>query len=234
MSRTYNLSVFAGKVIAIDGPAGSGKSTTAKALAEKLGFVYLDTGAMYRALAYFALKHGIPVDNAAKLGAVASKVAIDFEMEDGINRVFINGEDVTEEIRSEEVNAAVSPVSLHPEVRKAMVVRQRELGKNGGIIAEGRDTTSIVFPKADLKVYLDASLEERAHRRMVEYSLKGQSTSVKEQMALLAKRDKIDSGRDHSPLTKTADAISVDTTNLNIEEQVERILTLFKARLKKV
>ncbi|MFH2036663.1 MAG: (d)CMP kinase [Candidatus Zixiibacteriota bacterium] len=232
MSKSYNLSVFAGKIIAIDGPAGSGKSTTAKMLAERLGFIYLDTGAMYRAIAYFALKHDVDLDDGQKLGTIADKVAIEFEMVNGINRVYINGEDVTEAIRTPEVNEAVSPVAVHPKVREAMVKRQKVMGAKGNVVAEGRDTTSVVFPNADLKVYLDASIEERARRRVLEYTHKGQDTTIEEQEELLAKRDTIDSGRAYSPLTRTKDSILVDTSNLNIEEQVEKIITLMRTRLK--
>lgn len=234
MSKSYNLSAFAGKIIAIDGPAGSGKSTTAKLLADRLGFIYLDTGAMYRALAHFALKHDISVEDGRALGLIAQKLLIEFKPEDGVNRVFANGEDVTEEIRSPEVNEAVSPVAVHPSVREAMVEKQRQMAKKGNIVAEGRDTTSVVFPKADLKVYLDASIEERAKRRMLEYTKKGMTTSIDEQKQLLSQRDAIDSGRTHSPLKKTRDAMVVDTTNLNIEEQVDRIIKLAKTRLSKI
>lgn len=234
MSGSYKLSVFAGKVIAIDGPAGSGKSTTARMLAEKIGFIYLDTGAMYRAVTYFALQHGVSPEDGRALEAITRKIAITFEMINGVNHVFINDEDVTEAIRSPEVNDAVSPVSAHPGVREALVVRQRKLAEKGNVVAEGRDTTSVVFPDADLKIYLDASLEERARRRMLEYTRSGMQTTIAEQKDLLSRRDRIDSGRINSPLKKTRDSILVDTTNLNIEEQVDRVLALIKTRLKAV
>lgn len=234
MSSSYKLSVFAGKVIAIDGPAGSGKSTTARMLAEKIGFIYLDTGAMYRAVTHFALQHGVSPEDGRALEAIARKVAISFKMIDSINHVFMNDEDVTEAVRSPEVNEAVSPVSAHAGVREALVARQRQLAKKGNVVAEGRDTTSVVFPDADLKVYLDASLEERARRRMLEYTRNGIQTTIDEQKDLLSRRDKIDSGRSNSPLKRTRDSILVDTTNLNIEEQVDRVLALIKTRLKTV
>jgi len=232
MSKSYKLSALRGKVIAIDGPAGSGKSTTAKLLAEKLGFIYLDTGAMYRAVTLFASKHNVDVEDARALEAIARKVAIEFKFEEGINKIFLNGDDVTEAIRSPEITAAVSPVSAHAGVRQALVKRQREMAKNGNVVAEGRDTTSVVFNDADLKIYLDASLAERARRRLIDFSRQGVGSSVEEQTKLLSKRDEFDSGRANSPLTKTKDSVLIDTTNLNIEEQVDKIIKLAMTRFK--
>jgi len=232
MSKSYKLSALSGKVIAIDGPAGSGKSTTAKLLAEKLGFIYLDTGAMYRAVTLFALEHNVSGEDARALEAIAKKVLIEFKVEDGINRIFLNDIDVTEAIRSPEVTDMVSPVSAHSGVRKALVARQRQIAKDGNVVAEGRDTTSIVFADADLKIYLDASLQERSRRRLIDFSRQGVSSTIEEQLNLLSERDKYDSGRSDSPLTKTKDSILIDTTNLNIEEQVDRIIKLTMTRLK--
>jgi len=232
MSKPYRLQGLSGKIIAIDGPAGSGKSTTARLLAARLGYDYLDTGAMYRAVALFALRHEVSTEDARALEAIAGKVLIDFRMIDDVNHVYLNGEDVTEAIRTPEVTEAVSPVSAHGGVRRALVKRQRQMAEKGNVVAEGRDTTSVVFPDADLKVYLDASLEERARRRMIELSRQGLGSSLEEQCKLLAARDKYDSGRSHSPLTKTRDAVLVDTSHLNIEEQVEKIVRLIKLQLK--
>ncbi len=231
MTKPYKLSVLTDKVIAIDGPAGSGKSTTARKLAEKLGFIYLDTGAMYRAVALFALRNDVSPEDSRALEAIAQRVDIDFKVANGENRVLLNGEDVSEAIRTPEVTKAVSPVSAHAEVRTALVTRQREIGKKGNVVAEGRDTTSVVFPDADLKVYLTASLEERARRRVIDFARQGVKTSKEEQIKLLEERDKFDSGRKNSPLKRTHDSILVDTTKLNIEEQVEKIIKLIKTRL---
>ena len=234
MTKPYKLSAFEGKIIAIDGPAGSGKSTTARLLAARLGFVYLDTGAMYRAVTLFALQHDVSPEDVRALEAIAAKLRIEFKLEDGVNKVFLNNIDVTEAIRTPEVTAAVSPVSAHPGVRAAMVLRQREIARKGGVVAEGRDTTSVVFPEADIKVYLDASLQERARRRLIDFSRQGIDSNLEEQIKLLADRDEYDSSRENSPLKKTRDSIVIDTTNLNIEEQVDRIIKVVKAQLKKI
>lgn len=227
MSMNYKLSALAGKIIAIDGPAGSGKSTTAKLLASKIGY----TGAMYRVVAWVALKKGLSVDDGKSLELISRQVEISFEMDGDINRVFLFGKEMTDEIRSPEVTRAVSPISVHAGVRKALVKRQRDLAKDGSIVAEGRDTTSVVFPNADLKIYLDASIEERAQRRQLELARKGISTTFKQQKKNIIERDKRDSERKNSPLKKTADSVVIDTSSLTIEEQVERIIRLIKARI---
>jgi cytidylate kinase len=234
MTANYKLSRLQGKIIAIDGPAGSGKSTTARLLAERLGYIYLDTGAMYRALTWLALKHDVLVDDARALAALAGRANIEFKMDGKANRVFINGQDVTEAIRTPEVNKAVSLVSVHAGVREAMVARQREIARKGSVVADGRDTTSVVFPNAHIKIYLDASIKERARRRLLELTRQGVSTNINEQIEEISRRDEIDSGRDNSPLKRTADAIIVDTTSLTIEEQVDRIARLVKANILKV
>ncbi len=231
-SKIYNLSKFRDKVIAIDGPAGSGKSTTSKILAARLGFRYLDTGAMYRALTWLALQHNVAPSDGDKLKVLASNVMIEFETHEDVNKVFINGREVTNEIRTPEITLHVSEVSAHPDVRKAMVHKQIEMGKEGSIVAEGRDTTTVVFPDADIKVFLDARVQTRAERRLIELAKMGVATSLQEQIEDIERRDKFDSGRKHSPLLRAKDAYVVDTTSCTIEEQVERILDLLKNVLK--
>jgi cytidylate kinase len=221
--------VMSKKIIAIDGPAGSGKSTTARLVAQKLGFLYLDTGAMYRAITWKALKLGVDVNDEDKLKKLAENSAITFKNEDGVNRIFLDGEDVTEKIREPRVNRNVSYVSMHKQVRRILVEMQRKLGEENDLVAEGRDTTTVVFPHA-FKVYLDADLKERARRRFLELIAKKINTSVDEQIAELSRRDRLDSERDASPLRWDKDAVVVDTTHLTIEQQVERVIELFQKR----
>lgn len=228
----YKLSKFQGKVIAIDGPAGSGKSTTAKIIAARLGYVYLDTGAMYRALTWFASQNGVDPSDGPRLEVLAKSVLIEFETNEDVNRVKINGQDVTEVIRSQMVTQLVSEVSAHPGVRRAMVEKQRDMGKEGGIVAEGRDTTTVVFPNADVKIFLEADVKTRAQRRLIDMARLGVSTTLEDQTADIQRRDKYDSEREHSPLTKARDAYVVNTTQTTIEEQVERILAILKTVLK--
>ena len=231
MAVPVKLSTFRGKIIAIDGPAGSGKSTTAKALANRLGFTYLDTGAMYRAVALFALRHGVSAEDANALGQIAAKINIEFRNPSGEDqRVFLNDEDVSELIRSPEVTAASSAMAVHPQVRSILVRRQQEMGAKGSLVVEGRDTTSVVFPRADLKVYLDADMEVRAQRRFLEMLHRGERTTLEEQIELLKARDTNDSTRSTSPLSRVKDAVVVDTTGLTIEQQVETIIQIARAQ----
>lgn len=225
----HNCPVPRGKVIAIDGPAGSGKSTTAKIVAERLGYTYLDTGAMYRALTYYALEKKINPADEKKLAEIAEQLPLEFRRKDGGNLVYLNGQDISSEIRTPEVTKNVSEVSAHLLVRKAMVAKQKEFGMNGSIVAEGRDTTTVVFPDADLKIYMDASVTERARRRLLDLSNMGIESDLSEQEQDICRRDEYDSGREHSPLTRAKDAEVIDTTNLTIEEQVDRIVELFQA-----
>ena len=218
-----------GKIVAIDGPAGAGKSTTAKLVAQSLGYRYLDTGAMYRVLTYFAHKNGIRPSDGAKLAQAAQQMQIEFENRGGVDRVLVDGTDVTTEIRTPEVTRHVSEVSAHKEVRRIMVEKQRELGKSGSIVAEGRDITTVVFPDADVKVYLDASVSERAKRRLGDVTTMGIQSTHQEQEADIRRRDEYDSTRTHSPLTKAKGAVVVDTTHLTIEQQVDRIVALVRS-----
>jgi len=222
----YNLTRLQGKTIAIDGPAGAGKSITARLVAERLGFDYLDTGAMYRALTYFALENGISPLDGKRLGDAARKLHFKIDTHNGVSRISIDGVDVSTPIRTPEVTAHVSEVSAHKDVREAIVAKQQELGRRGSIVAEGRDTTTVVFQKADVKIYLDASIAERARRRLLDLSRMGVSTSLEEQEKKIRRRDEYDSKRSHSPLKKAPGAFLIDTTHLSIEQQVERIISL--------
>ena len=219
-----------GLIIAIDGPSASGKSTTAKLVAERLGYTYLDTGAMYRALTWKALHQGVNGGDEDRLCQLASSLQLTLSFEDGRLRVFMDGEEVSREIRSPQVSQMVSIVSRHPRVRRIMVGRQRRIGEKGGIVVEGRDIGTVVFPQADLKIYLDADPQERARRRMKELRAKGINSPLDEQLSSLAARDRLDSQRKDSPLRKADDAILIDTTHLSIEEEVRAVLDLIKGR----
>ncbi len=206
------------KVIAIDGPAGSGKSTVARAVAAKLGMPYLDTGAMYRAVAFSAIRRGIDPEDAATV----AKLAREMELEVA-DRVMVDDVDATIEIRSPEVTRAVSVVAVNPEVRKELVRRQREWAeREGSGVIEGRDIGTVVFPEAPVKVYMTASDEERAQRRSQELL----DMHYDEVAADIARRDHIDSTREHAPLAVAPDAVVVDTTASTVEEVVELVLTL--------
>ena len=220
------MHVMAKKVIAIDGPAASGKSTTAKLVAQKLGFLYLDTGAMYRAITLKALENGVDVNDEEKLEKLTTNSVITFENKDGSSRIWLDGKDVTEKIREPQVDRNVSYVSMHKNVRAALVKMQKKIGEENDLVAEGRDTTTVVFPHA-FKVYLDADLEERAKRRFLELKEKGIETTLKEQIEEISRRDKLDSEREASPLLQDKEAVVVDTTHLTIEGQVDRVIQLF-------
>ncbi len=218
--------------IAIDGPAGSGKSTTAKLVAQKLGFTYLDTGAMYRAITYLSLKNNV-INETGKIIELAKNSTLNLKFVNGKTEVLINSEDVTEHIRTFEVNSNVSDVSKIPEVRKILVEKQQIIGNNSNIVAEGRDTGTVVFPDADVKIFLVAAINERGRRRLKEFQEKGENLSLEEIIQNLSNRDKIDSTREVSPLKKADDAYIVDTSNVTIDEQVEEILKIVNEVAKK-
>ncbi|MCX7612408.1 MAG: (d)CMP kinase [Ignavibacterium sp.] len=210
-------------IIAIDGPASSGKSTTAKLLAEKLGYLYIDTGAMYRAITLMALRNNI-VNNHEEIIKLARNLDIELKFENGQISVFVDGVDVSEDIRSLEVSNNVSPISKIEEVRKILVEKQRLMGKNGGVVMEGRDITTVVFPNADVKIFLTATIDERAKRRVKEYHSKGIDIDFEKVVENIKERDRIDSSREVSPLKKSDDAIEIDTSYLTIDQQVNAIL----------
>lgn len=213
-------------VIAIDGPAGAGKSTTAREVAKRLNLLFLDTGAMYRAITLKALRAGIDLNDQPKIVDMTNSTALLFKIIDHGQHLFMDGEDVSVDIRRPDVTAGTTPISGHAEVRKILVKWQQDIGANGGVVAEGRDTTSVVFPNAEVKIFMKADLEARAARRVRDLAKIGQTTTVAEQMELLAKRDHADSSRAASPLTKVADAREIDTSNLTFEEQVQKIIDL--------
>jgi len=217
-------------IIAIDGPAGSGKSTIAKMVAERLNFTYLDTGAMYRAITYLALQNGI-IENEEAVNKLVKELEVSLKYENGVTRVFVNNYEVTEFIRSPEVNSNVSEIAAMPIVRKELVRMQQQMGKVGNIVAEGRDTTTVVFPNADLKIYLDASVEIRSERRHKEFLEKGVEIDIEEVKDNIRKRDKIDSSRKTSPLKKAINAIEVDSSHLSVEEEFEILFENIKKKI---
>jgi cytidylate kinase len=221
-------------VIAIDGPSGSGKSTTARLLAEWLGYLYVDTGAMYRALTLKVLRAGIDPGDSEGISRIALQAEVRLEPRPGRVRVLLDGEDVSDDIRTSEVTRHVSAVSEVPAVREVLVAAQRVLGAEGGVVLEGRDIGTVVFPDADVKVWMEADLGTRAARRRLELAGRGASPEVEEVAEDLARRDAHDSGRRHSPLKRASDAVNVDTTDLTIEEQVEVVAALVRERLEEM
>lgn len=221
-------------IIAIDGPSGAGKSTVAKAVAKKLAFACLDTGAMYRAVAWKAVQEGVSFDDSAGLERIALECPIEFVAEPGSPApkvVFIDGEDVTSAIRTAEIDKAVSPVSADPAVRTALVAQQRRIGSAGNYVVEGRDIGTVVFPDAEVKVFLTASDEERAHRRVRQNADRGVgSIDYDEVLADIRRRDDYDSSRAMSPLVAADDALVIDSTSCYIEEVIDQICALADAK----
>lgn len=218
-----------GWVITLDGPAGSGKSTTARRVAQSLEFVYLDTGALYRAITLMALRAGVPTDNGSALQDLVSHSPLEVRRQGGQQRVLCEGVDLTDDLRTIAVESQVSAVSASVEVRRAMLTLQRAQRRRPGMVAEGRDLGSVVFPEAHLKVFLVADLEVRAQRRSLERQSRGESTSVEQEREALAARDKLDSSRAVAPLVQPPGARVVDTSRLSIEDQTQAVLDLFRA-----
>ena len=218
-----------GLVIAVDGPSGAGKSTAGKALADRLAYVFLDTGAMYRAVGLKALRTGVPTDDAEALSRLAREARI--ELSDGGRRVRLDGQDVTAEIRTREVSAVASAVSRHPGVRREMVARQQEMGRGGGVVLDGRDIGTAVFPDADVKFYVDADPRRRAERRLEELRAAGTEADLASIEEDIRARDHADSTRADSPLTRAPDAVVLDTTRLTPEGVVEAMLAAVRERL---
>lgn len=217
-------------VVTIDGPSAAGKSTTARLVAERLGFLYLDTGAFYRALALKALREGLRPEEAGGLAAMARGTAIDFTGSPAAAHVFLDGEDVTAEIRTPAVSEMASRVAAVPEVRRLLVAWQRALRARGPLVGEGRDLGTVVFPDAEVKIYLDADLETRARRRCRELHARGIAVELEAVREDLARRDERDRTRADSPLRAAEGAIVVDTSGMELEEQVKAVLDLVTAR----
>lgn len=215
-------------IIAIDGPVGSGKTTLARRVAEMLGYVYIDTGAMYRAVALKALRQGVAIDpqNAEALEALAHETRIDLRAQNEGQRAFLDGEDVTGAIRTPEVAQAASKVAVIPGVRQVLVAEQRRAGQQGGVVMEGRDIGSVVFPDAKLKIFLTASPEVRAERRWREHQQKGDNTDLARTLEEIRERDRRDRERASSPLVRAPDAVVVDSTAMEPEEVARLVVML--------
>lgn len=210
-------------MIAIDGPASAGKSTVAKILANELGYIYCDTGAMYRALTYEALQQEIDLENEEDLIYLLKNSEISFEPSEKSQRVYVNQEEVTEAIRQPDVTNSVSVVAAHGKVRKELVIRQQKIADEGGVVMDGRDIGTTVLPNAEVKIFLIASVEERAERRYKENRLNGIDTSLEILKKEISDRDYKDSHRESSPLTRAEDAVLLDTTRLDIQQVVSKI-----------
>jgi cytidylate kinase len=213
-------------IIAIDGPSGVGKSTLSKILSHELGYLNLDTGAMYRTVALAAARRRIDAGDYTALRKLCGEIVIGFARKDGAEHVFLNGEDVSSAIRTPEISLLTAAVAACPDVREAMVARQRELGATGGVVLEGRDIGTVVFPDADVKFFLRASAEVRGQRRFLELRAKGVEVDLARTIAEVEARDSADTNRTTSPLRKADDAVVIDTTELDIPQVLERMFAI--------
>jgi len=217
-------------IVAIDGPAGAGKSTVAKRLAKELGYTYMDTGAMYRAFALKAARDGIDLENEDALRAALAATNIELHEDAGGPRVVLDGRDVAGEIRTPELSQSASKVSALKPVRERMVELQRAMGARGGIVAEGRDIGTVVFPGAEVKVFLTAGSDERARRRFAELKGNGKGVTLEETVAEMEQRDRRDREREYAPLRQADDAIAIDSTGMTVDEVLERIMKEIKKK----
>ena len=219
--------------IAIDGFSGCGKSSTAKEVAKRLGYKFIDSGAMYRAVTLYVIQHEVDLQDAEQVAAALAAITIDFRpnKETGKNETFLNQQNVEEEIRKMYVSQMVSPVAAIKAVRVAMVAQQQEMGKSGGVVMDGRDIASVVLPDAELKIFMKASDEARARRRQKELAEKGEEASLEEIAKNFRDRDAQDSSRKESPLIQVPEAIVIDTSDLEFEEQVQKVLALAQERM---
>ena len=220
-----------GVIVAIDGPSGAGKSSITKLLAARLGYIHIDTGAMFRAVALMAARAGIACDDDAGLAALCAGLRITFSREEDTLRVLVNGEDVSLAIRSEEIGLLTSRISARKPVREALLGMQRAMARQGGVILEGRDIGTVVFPDAEVKFFLSASPEERGRRRFLELSERGEKVTLEETIEKVRARDKQDEEREHAPLRKAEDAVSIDSTSLSIEQVLELMERAVRLRL---
>lgn len=217
--------------IAIDGPAGAGKSTIAKIVAEALHFTYIDTGAMYRAVTYKAMNQNIQLHDAAAIETMLNDTSITLKPSEQGQLVFVDGEDVSQAIRSNEVTANVSQVAAHANIRGILVEMQQQLAANGGVVMDGRDIATHVLKDAELKIFMSATVEERARRRFIDNERRGIASTIESLQEEIALRDKLDSEREASPLIQADDALYLDTTNLSIDEAAQEILKLAQSKM---
>ena len=215
-------------IITIDGPVGSGKTTVARRVAALLGYLYVDTGAMYRALALKAQRQNVPLEAEDRLAQMAGETRIDLHIDDGTQTILLDNENVTSAIRTPEVSQAASKIAVIPGVRRVLVAEQRRAGQLGGVVMEGRDIGTIVFPDADLKIYLTASVEVRAQRRWLEHQQKGDKVDLTRTIEEVRERDRRDVEREHSPLKRAQDAVLVDSTAMEADEVARLIVLLTK------
>lgn len=224
------------KVVAIDGPAAAGKSTVAQLVAERLGFFYFDTGLLYRALTWKALREGVPVDDEARLARLAETTKIEVRPPTGEYdrqvEVLVDGRDVTAELRTPDVDGNVSAVSAHRAVRLALIPLQRRIGQRGGTVMAGRDIGTVIFPDAPVKIFLVATPEERARRRVRQLALEGKKADYRSVLREILRRDRMDAARAVAPLAKAPDAVEIQTDGLTIEQVVERVLEIARDRLR--
>ncbi len=230
MEKEWKSSTRQNYSIAIDGPAGAGKSSVSKEIAKRLGIVYIDTGAMYRAFGLYYLKNNLSLDSEKIVNMNVPNVIIELKNEDGLNKIYLNHEDVSQEIRSEDASRGASKVSVYPKVREKMVKLQQEISSKTNVIMDGRDIGTVVLPNATLKIYLTASVDERAKRRYKEQTEKGLNVNLEDIKKDIEERDYRDMHRSVSPLKQASDAILLDTSNLTQEEVVDEILNLCRKR----
>ncbi len=220
--------------IAIDGPAGAGKSTVARAAAQQLGYIYVDTGALYRSIGLYATAHEVPADSEERVSALLPDIKLELGYQNGEQRVFLNGYDVSEQIRTPEMSMAASKVSAIPEVRQFLFALQKNMAKEHNVVMDGRDIGTVVLPEAQVKIFLTATPEERAKRRHRELVEKGMEVSYESLLEEVKQRDYNDSHRAIAPLKQAEDAILLDTTHLTLEQSIEALLKIVKEKLKDV